>query len=1009
MPAGDSTYITDGSFDWSQGVNSLKSPTIQSAANPEGLLRGELAWLENGSVRDGGITQRETWQPLGAIAGPSAALTAALLGTYLSQGYTMYSPTDGTKPYLIAVIGGHVVKVDVDFATPPIDLSSIYDLFFPDTQPQAFFVQAEKYLVMQIGDLKTNPLIWDGTTLTQSNGITGITAIGQPVPTTYQLTATNAFKVPAVGQTSPPINLTAPYPGNVGDNVLVTAYQGSTAANAGTFQVTTIGPLSVSLTTISSGAVGTIYTTPLPLQFQLTSTAFSPANVALGVGNWTVPPVNKTVAISTLTQYPGSVGDIITITAGATVAGNFKVTLVQKTKLTIKTVSSSVIGQTFTAATLQINVNSVRNFAFSQVTDSGFPWSIAPVGHQFVVYFSQGEASYPGFIWDVVGLKANGVDIGDFRVVGINAVAGSFRYNVTLETLSSTHIGDSLAGTTLTFTVIETVPNPFSIETGGGSFTIPQVGNSVMLGVFWDYPTGYTAPTGQNAIGYPGNVGDTIQIFTGPVVGGNPTGTNIGTFLVTQFDQFGNLTIQTVSSNEAGTVFSTTLIGSISITGTPTTTAPSGINQIPAAGPMAYYQGRIFYAINNTVYGGDIVGGPSGTSANGFVDSVLSVTESPLVLGGDGFKMPLNSGPITALFVSANLDAALGQGNLLVATATYVFSLQVPITRQQWISTNTANAPQINVVQIGNGVTGPDALTAVNGDIFYFDLEPSVRSLIWAVRYFQQWGNIPISSNEDRALKATNRNLLGFASMIYFNNRLLATGEPVQTPMGVVHNSILPLDFTPIATLTETLPPCWEGEYKGFQTFKLLTANFTGVQRAFAVCLSQNPATAGTIELWELTIGGQFENGTQRVKWRVEFPAFTGGEEFDLKKVQTLELWVDRIYGKVDFLLEYRPDGETCWQPWYAWSKCVQTGSETYPIQKLKEGFAETWTMPGIPETTELQTGRPSDTCYQLQPRLTITGFCRIRGLMLFFSECKRQLTYHIPESDATVSTNLLS
>lgn len=51
----------DGSLDFSGGVNSVKVTTIQSQQNPNGLARNELAWLDNATCRDGGITQRFGW------------------------------------------------------------------------------------------------------------------------------------------------------------------------------------------------------------------------------------------------------------------------------------------------------------------------------------------------------------------------------------------------------------------------------------------------------------------------------------------------------------------------------------------------------------------------------------------------------------------------------------------------------------------------------------------------------------------------------------------------------------------------------------------------------------------------------------------------------------------------------------------------------------------------------------------------------------------------------------
>jgi hypothetical protein len=107
---------------------------------------------------------------------------------------------------------------------------------------------------------------------------------------------------------------------------------------------------------------------------------------------------------------------------------------------------------------------------------------------------------------------------------------------------------------------------------------------------------------------------------------------------------------------------------------------------------MVYYQGRIWYAQGRIYTAGDIVGGPSGTLANQFKDSILKVTENPLALGGDGFAVPSTAGDIRALSYSANLDTSLGQGPLYIFTRRQVYQLSVPVTRADWIAATSNNA-----------------------------------------------------------------------------------------------------------------------------------------------------------------------------------------------------------------------------------------------------------------------------------------------------------------------------
>ena len=154
----DTPIITTGSADFSQGVDSLKTPTQQGTENPNGLSSSQLAWMINATVRDGSISPRDGWVYRGVTVGLSSL--PELLGS-IFQGKTPYLPVSG-DPYEIHVVGGHILKVDPTGAQPPIDLSMVFNLSFPaPLAPKVYFVQAGQYLVIQAGDY--NAQIKNGT------------------------------------------------------------------------------------------------------------------------------------------------------------------------------------------------------------------------------------------------------------------------------------------------------------------------------------------------------------------------------------------------------------------------------------------------------------------------------------------------------------------------------------------------------------------------------------------------------------------------------------------------------------------------------------------------------------------------------------------------------------------------------------------------------------------------------------------------------------------------------
>lgn len=414
-------------------------------------------------------------------------------------------------------------------------------------------------------------------------------------------------------------------------------------------------------------------------------------------------------------------------------------------------------------------------------------------------------------------------------------------------------------------------------------------------------------------------------------------------------------------------------------------------NEIPPAGPMDYYMGRLWYGFGRQYCAGDIVGSKvSGSAAYNYRDSILKTTENPLSLAGDAFIVPTNAGNIRALKHSANLDTSLGEGQLYVFTRKNIYANSVPVTRALW---SALSEPLQRVAQRDYGSVGDRCVVPVNGDLFYQSID-GIRSLTLAIRYFGQWGNVPISQPEQRILRFNDRALLRFASGINFDNRLWQTVVPFQTPVGVAHQGVIPLDFDLLGSIGDKLPPAWEGMYEGLFFLQLLESDFGGLQRGFSFVVSK---TTGNIDLWEMTTQDRFDSQVDsdgdRVTWFLETPAYTWGDPFLLKKLDGLELWFDKMLGTVQFQVDYKVDQNPCWIPWHAWKQCVAKDCKEdpeavtcpdYPTQPYCEGFKATVSLPAPPSRCETNNARPTTEGYQFQIRLTIKGWCRLRGLRIY-------------------------
>jgi len=428
------------------------------------------------------------------------------------------------------------------------------------------------------------------------------------------------------------------------------------------------------------------------------------------------------------------------------------------------------------------------------------------------------------------------------------------------------------------------------------------------------------------------------------------------------------------------------------------------LNEIPPATAMDYHAQRLWYAFGRNYCAGDIAQNQSsGTAAFDFRDSVIHVTENPIATGGDGFVVPTVAGNIRALNHASASDSALGQTPLYVFTRKVIYSCEAPVTRADWTASTYNNMPLQKVVLAQGGTYAERAVVPVNQDLF-FPSPPNgdIRSLSVALRYFKQWGNVPLSVNENRLLAFNDRSLLRFASGIQFDNRLLQASLPVATPAGVAFRGIIPLDFDPISSLEEQKPPAWEGVLEGLNILQLFQGDFGGRERAFAAVWSD---LNQSIEVWELTSDQRFDGGLdqRRVSWQVETPAYTWGNPMALKELDTIELWIDKILGTVDYTVYYRPDNWPCWIRWHAWQLCSSKdcredfespcSDNGYPQELFCESYRATVTLPkakascvpvGVPT-------RPSNHGYQFQIKIVIKGWCRLRGLLAYANSLWKQ------------------
>jgi len=420
----------------------------------------------------------------------------------------------------------------------------------------------------------------------------------------------------------------------------------------------------------------------------------------------------------------------------------------------------------------------------------------------------------------------------------------------------------------------------------------------------------------------------------------------------------------------------------------------AGPQGIPSGLLGLYAWGRIWVVLpdGRSFVAGDIVYGPSGTPAQGFVDAILSFTENDFLNEGGFFGVPTNSGVITAIQTLATIDTSLGIGRILVGTPNSIISVNAPTDRTAW---KNLTYPIETVSLLDFGTLGPRFTIPVNNDMWYRSVD-GLRSFIVARRETTSlWGNTPLSHEVSPILENDAPSLLFYGSMMLFDNRVFATVAPRATLSGVVHDGLAVINFDALSVLGGKQPPIWEGLHSGLAVLQLLRGRIRGEERAFAFALNES---SGAIELWELLREGSGFYDTYRlvsggettlVRTFVRTVLETKRYVYDrLVKLVMAELYLDDVVDDISLRVLWKPDQYPAWVVWATISLCASVSQCTvatpgqYSCQMWKPNartYAARLRLPRPPEDCNVLAGIPLDRGYEFQFRLEGTGHFRLR------------------------------
>jgi hypothetical protein len=410
------------------------------------------------------------------------------------------------------------------------------------------------------------------------------------------------------------------------------------------------------------------------------------------------------------------------------------------------------------------------------------------------------------------------------------------------------------------------------------------------------------------------------------------------------------------------------------------------LTEVPRGRMMAYGNGRLWVAVNDKeLAAGDVRSRIAG--------SELKFTERNFLLGGGDLSF---SNGIKALFFIAT-NGTSDVGPLAVAGDNYTESVRADITsRDQWGIPGFVT----NVLR-KIGCVSHWSVVPVNQDVYWRDADGGLRSVYSAGTDESTAGNSPLSREVARLTDFDSKQLLKFCSGVYFDNRLLMTSSPFLNEVGGVSwRDLIALDFTPNASMQGKAAPAYDGQWNGLYVTHLVTGQFEGRPRAFAIAHE----STGSNSLWEImpTEVGQRDDesvicsgtGPTVQPSRIQAYAETGRRNFgDIKirkRIERTDLYLSDIDGEVNVKVWWRKDTTKKWTYWDTFTVCSKMTDPTMGTPRTRLNMyrqqrsqVKTLTIPATPVASDKYA---QQTGFEFQIRVGWVGRCKLYKAILFAS-----------------------
>jgi hypothetical protein len=403
--------------------------------------------------------------------------------------------------------------------------------------------------------------------------------------------------------------------------------------------------------------------------------------------------------------------------------------------------------------------------------------------------------------------------------------------------------------------------------------------------------------------------------------------------------------------------------------------------QVPKGKQMAYGNGRLWVAVDDTELEAGDIRGDLGTE--------LLFTEINYLNGGGKFNFPNGITGLSFIPTTGTSD----YGALMVFGPNSADSVRADITyREQW-----ASIPGfITTVLRHAGCVSQRSIVEVNQDLLWRDSQGGIRTIRSGISNESGMGNVPISREVSRLTDFDSPQILEFCSAINFDNRMLMTSSPFLNEVGGVSwKDLIVLDYAPVSTMAGKSTPVYDGQWSGLNITHLFQGIFDNTPRAFAVTHNDD----GSNTLFEILKETEDERDDLSISCSptVDSPISspivslieTGKRSFQdaskRKRVDRFDVWLSDIDGPIDMQVFWRTDNSELWRKWDEVQVCgINTDSVNTAIDavhswknltRMEQPSVKTFSIPGDRGPNGafgVQTG------YEFQFRIVWTGRCKI-------------------------------